>query len=91
MSSLQHINLNQEQNLESSISEYHLNSQDELQVMEELNDSITEYHSLPDIPNNFSYNIPSDTAAASASPGFLGIDFDGEDDDWFDKELSSKW
>ncbi|EGG05278.1 uncharacterized protein MELLADRAFT_64245 [Melampsora larici-populina 98AG31] len=90
MLSLQHTNSNQEQNLGSSISEYDLNSQDELQVMEELNDSLSEYHSLPDIPNSLSYNAQSDTVAASASPGFLGIDFDGEDDDWFDKEFSSK-
>ncbi|EGF98536.1 uncharacterized protein MELLADRAFT_113473 [Melampsora larici-populina 98AG31] len=90
MLSLQHANSNQEQNLGSSISEYDLNSQDELQVVEEVNDSLTEYHSLPNIPNSLSYDAQSDTVAASASPGFLGIDFDGEDDDWFDKELSSK-
>lgn len=90
MSSFQHINLHQEQTLHSNISEFHLTSQDELQVIEELDDNQTGCQSPAVNQDSLSYNSQSDILVGSASPGFLGVDFDGEDDDWFNKEVSSK-
>ncbi|KAH9814494.1 hypothetical protein DFH28DRAFT_310631 [Melampsora americana] len=89
MSSFQHRDSSQEEEFQSTISEYYLNSQDEPLLAKEIDDNITEYHSLTDHQNHLSYDSQSDST--SASLGFLGVDFDGEDNDWFDRESATKY